>query len=63
MRRATGVVAGMEVKVVAGSDEVAWASDVALLQGGVEPVSSVHATLGQSIRKRVRGDMERGLQG
>lgn len=50
----------MEVEVVVGGDEVVWAGDVALLQGGVEPVISVHATPCQGIRKRVRGDVEGG---
>lgn len=62
MRRAAWVVAGMEVEVVVGGDEVVWAGDVALLQGGVEPVISVHATPCQGIRKRVRGDVEGGLR-
>lgn len=62
VRRAAWVVAGMEVEVVVGGDEVVWAGDVALLQGGVEPVVSVHATLCQGIRKRVRGDVEGGLR-
>lgn len=44
-----------------GGDEVVWASDAALLQVGVEPVVSVHAALRQSVRKRVRGDVQGGL--
>lgn len=48
VRRAAWVVAGMEIEVVIGGDEVVWAGDVALLQGGVQPVISVHATLRQS---------------
>lgn len=60
MRRAAGVVAGVEVAVV-GGDEVARAGDVALLQGGVEPVIFVHAKLRQRLGKHVRGAMERGL--
>lgn len=62
MRRAAWVVAGMEVEVVIGGDEVVWAGDVALLQGGVEPVISVHAMLCQGIRKCMRGDVEGGLR-
>lgn len=61
VRWPAGVVAGVEVEGVIGGDEVVWAGDVALLQVGVEPVVSVHAALRQSVRKRVRGDVQGGL--
>lgn len=60
--RAVGVVAGVEVEVVTGGDEVVWARDVALLQGCVEPAVPVRAPHALDPRKAVWGDVEGGLE-
>lgn len=57
----TGVVAGVEVEVVTGSDEVGCAGDAALLQASVEPIVPVHATLPQGVCEGMGGDVEGGL--